>query len=321
MENGEKLDARDYEILRELDTNFRQSFSKIGKKVKLSKNSVALRFSKLKEYTLHNATGLNNELIGYKLIKVFYSFDFYNEETEKAVINEVKKHKNIVYGARYYGLYDLCIAFFVDNLDNFIFQINKFDERFAGRINRKDIQILYRQTYFRYNFLHKIPVTRISDIQPTEKRVPLSELDKKIITIMRYNPRINVVDISRKLRVSTKTISNRIKNLEKSGAIMGYFMTINPVKFNYDTFMLLIQLQSMKKSKEFEKYLYTLKNVKYIAHMLGFWDFEIDLIYPNVTELQNQIEIMKQRFPSLFKKIEIISFGKRIVTNKDTFLT
>src|SRR4030042_1834748 len=98
-----KLDAKDKEILRELDDNFRQPFSKIGRKVKLSKNSVALRFEKLKEYSLHNMVGLNNELINLTMVRVYYSFDYYNEETEKAIVSEGKKHKNIQWIAKYFG--------------------------------------------------------------------------------------------------------------------------------------------------------------------------------------------------------------------------
>jgi hypothetical protein len=77
----------------------------------------------------------------------------------------------------------------------------------------------------------------------------------------------------------------------------------------------------MKKSREFDEYLKNLKNVKYTANMLGFWDYEIDFIYPSITALQEQIENMKQKFPNLFKKMEIISFGRRIATNKRIYLS
>jgi len=315
----DKLDAKDYEILKELDSNFRQSFSKIAKKVGLSKNSVGLRFEKLKNYTLHNMVGLNNEIMGYTLVKVYYSFDFYNETIEKAIIEEVNKNKNILWAARYYGTYDIGIALMVRNIDEIISQVNSFDNRFAQKINRKDIQIIHRHFYFRYNFLHNKPLEWVSRIVYDQKEEKMNKLDKKIIHHILYNPRMSVVDMADLLKVSPKTISNRLEYLEKKGIIMGYFMTVDVSKFKHNTFKLLLQLQNPKQTKEFEDYISTLKNVKYMAKMLGMWDYELDFIYPNMTELQNQIEIIKEKFPNLIKKMEIMSFRKRVATNKKDF--
>lgn len=320
LEKTQGLDAKDKEILRELDTNFRQSFTQIGKKVNLSKNSVALRFEKLKNYTLHNMVGINIELLNLTKVRVYYSFDYYNKKTEKAIISEGKKHKNIQWIEKYFGAYDIGVGFLLDNFDDLAFQINRFDERFAGRIDKKEIQILFKQHYYRYNFLHDKPVTWVSKIEKTSKKEELSLTDKRIMGALLYDPRINVVDIACKLRISTKTVSKRIKALEKSGVIMGYFMTLDPKAFNHDKYMLFVQLQNLKRSQEFEEYLGSIKNIKFFAKILGMWDYEINLIYPNASELQKHIELMKERFPNLLKKIEIMSFGKRIFTNKKRFL-
>jgi DNA-binding Lrp family transcriptional regulator len=313
------LDTKDYAILRELDANFRQSFSKIGKKVGLSKNSVALRFEKIKRYTLHNVTGLNNEIMGYTFVKVYYSFDFYNESIEKAIIEEVKKNKNIRWAERYYGIYDIGIGLMVKNIDEIISQVNSFDERFSQKINKKDIQIVYNQDYFRYNFIHKNPVDWVSKIRYDQKETEIKKLDKKILHYLLYEPRANVVDIAKALGVSPKTVSSRRKDLEKKGVIMGYFMTLDVTKFKNNSFKLLIQLRNPKQTEEFEEYISSLKNIKHTAKMLGPWDYELNFIYPNMTDLQNQIESIREKFPNLIKKIEIISFRKRIANNKRNF--
>lgn len=313
------LDSKDYEILRELDTNFRQSFSKIGKKVGLSKNSVGLRFEKLKDLTLHNIVGLNNEILGYTFVKVYYTFDFYNDSIEREIIEEVKRNKNIMWAARYYGTYDLGLGLMVRGLDEIISQVNSFDNRFANRINKKEIQIVWRQFYFRYNFLHKKPIEWISKIDYDQEEKEITNLDKEIIHNILYNPRVNVVNVAAALKVSPKTVSNRLKHLQKAGVIMGYFITLDVTKFKHNTFKLLLQLQNSRQIKEFEEYISSLKNIKYLARMLGMWDYEIDFIYPNMTDLQNQIELIKEKFPNLIKKIEIVSFRKRVATNVRDF--
>ena len=314
-----ELDSKDYKILRELDSDFRQSFSKIGKNVGLSKNSVALRFEKLKKFMLHNMTGLNNEVIGYTHIKVYYSFDFYDEHVEKMIIDEIKKNKNIRWVEKFYGTYDISLCLMVKNIDEMISQINSFDLKFAHKINKKEIQIFNEQNYFRYNFLHEKPLNWVSKIKYDEKEVEITKLDKRILHQMLYNPRANVIDVAKALGVSYKTVSKRLRALESSGVIMGYFMTLDAKRFGYNTFKILVQVHNPKQAKELEDYLFSLKNVKYFAKMIGAWDYEIDFIYPNMTDLQNQLEYIKQKFPNMIRKIEIESLMKRIVTNKKDF--
>lgn len=317
MNDIPKLDLKDYEILRELDLNFRESFSRIGKNVKLSKNSVSLRFDKLKKYMLHNTVGINNKILGFTEVRVYYSFDFYNEDIERVVVNELKKYKNILWVAHYYGPYDLILCFLVSNFDDLIKEINKFNHRFASKINNKEVHIGSNQSYFRYNFIHKNPINKVYKIESNGEVIILTETEKKILRTIRHNPRMSLVDISKETGLSLKTISDKLKSLEKRGIIMGYFMTLDPVKFKHNTFKLLIQMNNLKNEKEIEEYLSNLKNIKYIFKMSGLWDYEIDFIYPSVRELQNQIEDLKEKFPNTLKKISILSFRKRILTKEN----
>ena len=101
---------------------------------------------------------------------------------------------------------------------------------------------------------------------------------------------------------------------------MGYFMMLDSSRFNFSTFKLLIQVNNPLNEEELEKYLGSIKNVKHFSMMLGLWDYEIDAIYPSILDLQKEIEVLKQKFPKQIRKIEVISFGKRIVTNKEKFL-
>ena len=318
MEN--KLDKKDLKILRELDMDYRQSFSKIARKVGLSKNSINLRFKGLQDYISHIITGINNEILGYTMVKVFYSFDFYNEKIEREIISEIKRHKNMLWAAKFYGQYDLCICLLVNNINDMICQINSFNNRFAKKINKKEIQIIYKQFLFRNNFLHEEPIAKRYFITKTNNNLVLSDTEKKILSLIRYDPKIPIIEIAKKIKINPKTVKNRIGYLEKTNVIMGYFMAIKTTKFNFDNFKLLIQVQREDSSQEFENYISSIKNVTYITKMLGLWDYEIDMKYQSITDLQKQLELIKEKFPNVIKKVVILSFGKRIATNKENFL-
>jgi Lrp/AsnC family transcriptional regulator, leucine-responsive regulatory protein len=315
-----KLDVKDYKILKELDKDYRKSFSEIAKTVGLSKNSIALRFEKLKEYIMHGAVGIDNELLGYKMVKVFYSFDYYDEKIENQLIQELKKHKNILWVARFYGPFDISICLMVRDLNNLVTHITQFNERFAKQIREKEIQIVSKQFFCRHGYLYGETLPVNTKVFQTEKRYILSDKEKKILSTFRNDPRMSIIEISKKTNISPKTISVILKKLEKNKIITGYYMTLDNTKFNLNTFKILIQIYNTKHAKDFEEYLISLPNIRHFRKMLGLWDYEIDLVYPNMKELHKQIDVIKQKFPGIFKKTSFVSFGERIVTNKESFL-
>ena len=171
------LDAKDYAILKELDQNFRQPFSAIGKTVQLSKNTVGLRYGRLKAYFLHNTTGINYQTLGYVMIKVYYSFDYFDAKIEQELIKTFQKYPSMVYAARFYGKYDLVIALLVNSFTDFIVAVNAFNENFAKRIEHKEVQIIDQECHLRHNFLYNNPLHKKYTVKRTEKTLVLTKTE------------------------------------------------------------------------------------------------------------------------------------------------
>ena len=87
--------------------------------------------------------------------------DSLNNKTESEIINEIKKHKNIIYAARLYGHYNIELALFVQNFEELISQIEKFNKKFAKKISQKEMQIIAKEFYLRNNFLHERPINKV----------------------------------------------------------------------------------------------------------------------------------------------------------------
>jgi DNA-binding Lrp family transcriptional regulator len=317
---GIKLDRKDNEILKILDSDFRIPISKVAKKVGLSKNSASLRFERLKELISHTTTGINNKMLGYTLIKVYYSMGSLDERFEDELTKEFKKCPNMLYIAKLYGHYNLEIAFFIQDIDELISQLTAFNKRFNKKINEKEIEILVNQYYFRNNFLYDTFTTKISKIFPTSKRVALTDVEKRILSVIRNDSRMSILDIAEKTGLNPKTVTTNMKSLEKRGIITGYYMSLDAAKLGLSSFKIFLQVDNSRDLEEFEKYITSLKDCKHVAKMLGLWDYEIDLVYNDVLELQAQIEVLRQKFPNIIKKIEIMNFGKRLITKKEMFL-
>lgn len=314
-----KLDKKDFEILQALDKDFRTPFSRIAKEVGLSKNSVRLRFQKLKEIMLHNTTGVDNKLLGYTLVKLFYAIDYFNKDIEDRIINELRKRRKVAYVARHYGHYNLEIAVFVKNFDELNEQVERFNEQFSKNIDEKEIEIIVKEFFFRNKFLYEKPGSYRNIVILRKETFELSKADKEILSFLRKDPRISILGISEKTSLTPKTIIKHIKDLEKLGVITGYFMVVDHSKFDLSTFKLLIQVTNLIEEDKFEESLSSLSNVRHLSKMLGLWDYEVDVVYPSILELQQEIEILKQSFPKQIKKIELMNHGKRILTNQNVF--
>lgn len=314
------LDEKDMKILRILDSNFRMPFSRIAKKVGLSKNSVGLRFQRLKKLMSHNAVAINNQRLGYTLVKFFYIIDSFDSEKEEVIVRELKKLKQVIYAARHYGHYNLEIAMFVKNFWEINDQINILNKKISKMTENKEIEVISKEFFFENRFLFEKYSKKPRDIVSFTSETQITESDKKILSILRDNPRMTLLELSEKSSLNLKTVISRIKRLEREGIIIGYFMMLDYSKFNLSAFKLLIQVSNVIEEDLFEKYLCSIKNVKHFSRMLGPWDYEVDFFYSSVLELQQEIERLKQCFPNQIKKIEIISHGKRIFTNHKGFL-
>ncbi len=56
----------------------------------------------------------------------------------------------------------------------------------------------------------------------------LDEIDARILEALIDNARISLAELSRKARLSSPSVSERVKRLEEAGVIQGYTVKINP---------------------------------------------------------------------------------------------
>ena len=57
---------------------------------------------------------------------------------------------------------------------------------------------------------------------------PLDAVDARIVAALADNARISVADLSRRVGLSSPSVSERLKRLEEAGVIQGYTVRLNP---------------------------------------------------------------------------------------------
>jgi NDP-sugar pyrophosphorylase family protein len=71
---------------------------------------------------------------------------------------------------------------------------------------------------------------------------------------------MNFIEIAEKTKLSPKTVSAKLKELERKKVIMGYFMALDTTKFGYGLYKLIIQLNRSKQDNELESSILTIMN-------------------------------------------------------------
>lgn len=105
----------------------------------------------------------------------------------------------------------------------------------------------------------------------------LDNLDKRIIAELDRNCRASNSEIARKLRINKNVVTYRLKNLEKSGIIRGYYAIIDTYKLGYSSYRAYLKLQyaSPQKEKEIMDYLVSIPSVWWAGSIEGHFNIAV----------------------------------------------
>ena len=120
--------------------------------------------------------------------------------------------------------------------------------------------------------------------------VDLDELDIDILRSLNDNARKSFRDIAKELQVSLTTISNRVKNLERSGVIQGYIPIVDATKLGYDI-MAVIGIKVMHgKIIDTERDLAKETGVFAVYDSTGEWDAIVEARFKSRAELNTFVK-------------------------------
>src|SRR3989344_3700007 len=114
----------------------------------------------------------------------------------------------------------------------------------------------------------------------TEDKVKLDLKDKKILSLLSQNARVNSSTIAKEVVLSRDTVAYRLDNYQKKGLIQGYRTVVDISLFGYDAYHIFLQLN--KPTEEIEKKLIQkfqeFSFMRAIIKFSGKFDFELAVI-------------------------------------------
>jgi len=277
---GIKLDAKDRKILYELDFNARQPVSSIARKVGLSKEVVNYRIKRMTESGLIEGfyTVINMPKLGYMYCRILIRLDNITTQKEKEMVDYIKGQKNIAWLGSQEGYWNLVIVLWAKD----IYELENLYEdlifRFGRNMQDKTITIATKVHNLQYKFLYE--KYQISEKVVEGNKVDIDPTDLGILKLMAKDPRIQVLEISKKMGLSVNTAKSRIKDMIKNEIILAFRPNLNLKLIDYQYFHIFLDLDNMtkQKKKEIMAYLKYHPNVFYITEHIGGkedLDFEV----------------------------------------------
>jgi len=293
------MDIKNKKILGELVVNSRIPLNRLAKKVALSREVVTYRINQLKSkgiITNFHAV-LDEEKIGYLRNTCFIQLKGVSPAEEKIFLDYLVKHDSITYIGTVIGKW------------NVVFDIISKDRMDMQKIV-KEIQDKIKK----YISIFSIEGNLISGGYYPEKifgthrqkdekgkKIKIDKIDLKILKILSLNSRVEYSELSRKLDMTANAIKYRIKNLEASGIISYYTISVDIKKLGYAWYNMQIKL--IAGEKEVEDFLRKDKKTIYHYHYIGNenWDIDIGIIVQSSEELREFIVKFREKFPEFVK--------------------
>jgi DNA-binding Lrp family transcriptional regulator len=127
----------------------------------------------------------------------------------------------------------------------------------------------------------------------TETPVTLDRLDRDIVALFAAEPRIGVLEASRRLRVARGTVQARLDRLERTGVVTGWGPDISPVAIGYGvTAFVTIQIAQHSGRESLTRHLAAIPEVLECWTITGSGDLWCRIVAHSNADLQRVIDLM-----------------------------
>jgi DNA-binding Lrp family transcriptional regulator len=306
------LDLYDRKILAELEINSRQSNEAIGRKVRLSKQSVKSRIDQLQEkgIILGFWTAVNHAKLGFECASVFIKLKKHDLEAERFLIENLKKKINAVWIAELVGNYDLGISIIFRNIGH----LDEAIKVLCKESGVEDPLVCYNLTFsimplrIMYQDINKEFITKTMSFKiEKSSRVKIDKLDEKILGVLARDARIPLIKIAKEVNSTANTVKYRMKQLVEKEVIFGYRPITNYNALNLVWYQCLIK--TCCENEELIKYLNSHPNVTVVYSNIGQL-VSIDIHSSSITEFNNIKNDLKKKFSEIIKGFNVLTISK-----------
>lgn len=275
------LDEIDKNLLALLDQDARQSVTMLAHKLGVSKQVVSFRLRRLEkegiiqEYSAY----IDRARLGYQHHQLYLKLAGYDF---KNLLLDLSSLPHIHWCAASGGKYDLVIYFLTNNQADCYHTYSSILQKFSGYILSKDYLVTSKSHYFNQSAITYMEKKQVM-VQMPQKRPRLKPQDFNLINLIKPNARISIVDISKSIGLSPRTIKDRLKYLQKVGVIRNFRARLNYTNLGYRHYQIFFEANNISDNQRIKilTSLIAKREVIRLTETLGKWDISCDVVLPN----------------------------------------
>ncbi|MEX0919970.1 MAG: Lrp/AsnC family transcriptional regulator [Candidatus Pacearchaeota archaeon] len=308
-----ELDKKDRRILSELTLNSRVPLNRLARKVQVSREVATYRINRLVKSRIIKDfyTIISAETLGFQRYGCFFQFKGVSKPKEEEFIDYLVKHEFVNYLSPVIGRWNVVFDLHAKNKEHLKEIIYQISEKFGKYL--KKYTIIGLETELESFPLKIFGSGKELDDKNNNKNFKIDETDRKILKIISNNSRAEYKEISEKTEMSANAIKYRIKNLENSGIIQGYTLSVDIKELGHEFYNIQVKTGDEKDNK-LRNFFRNNKHVTYFYKYLGNenWDFDIGLNVKSSSELREFILELREKFGDILEVKEIyVVVGER----------
>lgn len=312
-----ELDTIDRKIIAQLDKNSRISYSDLGRKIRVAKETVKYRMNQLEKLGVLNGfyTVVDFSKLGFTLYRIYVRIKNTDPKKEIEILNYLKESENVAILYRINGPFHIVVGIWMRNIWEYEKFWNSIKEKFGEYISSTHFSIMTNYMEFSRSYLlqenEKIQFLSISQNKPEE----IDTLDRKLLAFISNNARASLVQISKSLGIGIITARYRLKNLISKKIIVGFRTIINLKALGREYYKVDFALNDFEMRNELAESITSHPNVVYTERTLGGSDLEIDMEIENFTQFISIMDGFSSKFSGKIRDYTYYSLIENCKTN------
>jgi len=309
-----KLPIKDLKILQELDFEARQPISRLAKKVGLSPEVTAYRIKQLERKGI--ITGyypvINLSMAGYMFCRITLQLEKITPRTEQELLEYARTNTKvgwIIFADNWrvgFVVYAKDIYEAKEHADEIISHFNSI-------IRKKSLSIATKIYHFKRKYIYQAyDYTQL--VWGERGKIDLDQKDTTIIRALTQNARLPATEIAPKVGLSSVSVINRIKALERARFILGYRCALNLEKLGYTHLKIFLYIDNLtvNRKSSFIEFIRRWPYSVYITEAFGKSDLEFEGHVPNIYTLDDFMRTVREKYPEV-KSYESLVMYKEII--------
>lgn len=310
----EDLDLTDRKILSELDKNARISYSDLGKKIRVAKETVKYRIKNLEERNIISGyhTVVNLSKAGYTVYRLYLRLQSTSPQIEKQLANYLIKSRNVVVFYRINGPFNIVLGILARNNWEFERFWNDLKKHYGRYFSKYHFSMMTEYFEFSRPYLlgskdsEKLSFPTMKQSEPEN----LDELDFKLLYYLSDNARASLVSIAKYLNVSVVTARYRLKNLISKKVIVGFRPIFNLHALGREYFKVDIWFSKFDRAQEIIQTIISHPEVAYTERSIILSDLEVDIETKNFESFTAIMDFFQEKFPEDIRDYSYYSLVK-----------